>query len=56
MKATRPNVGGAIGFLLFITAIYAFDRITHQDAIAFVVFTAACLAVIGWWFWSSRYR
>jgi DNA-binding transcriptional regulator of glucitol operon len=36
-------------------AIYLFDRTTHQDAIALVVFMAVCAAVIGWWFWSRRY-
>lgn len=55
MKATRPRVGGAIGFLVVITAIYVFGRTTHQDGIAFVVFIAVCLAVIGWFFWSRRY-
>ena len=55
MKATRPRVGGAIVFLVFVTAVYVFGRTTHLDAIAFVALVVVCLAVIGWFFWSRRY-
>jgi UDP-N-acetylmuramyl pentapeptide phosphotransferase/UDP-N-acetylglucosamine-1-phosphate transferase len=55
VKATRPRVGGAIAFLVFVIAISVFDRTTQQDGIAFVVFVAVCVAVIGWFFWSRRY-
>lgn len=55
MKATRPRVGGAIVFLVFVTAVYVFDRTTHLDAIALVAFLVVCIAVVGWFFWSRRY-
>jgi nicotinamide riboside transporter PnuC len=56
VKRTRPPLPEGIGFLVVITAIYVFDRTTHQDAIALVVFMAICVAVIGWFFWSRRYQ
>jgi nicotinamide riboside transporter PnuC len=56
MKGSRPPVAGAIGFLVFTTAIYVFDRMTHQDGIALVAFVGVCAAVIGWFLWSRRYQ
>jgi hypothetical protein len=56
VKAARPPVGGAAGFLVLLTAIYVFDRTTHLDVIAAAVFVLSCLAVIGWFFWSRRYQ
>ena len=56
MKGTRPRVGGAIGLLVVLTAIWLFDRMTHQDVIAAVATILVCGAVIGWFFWSRRYQ
>jgi hypothetical protein len=44
-----------IGVLVWLLAITAIDRITHNDVIAAVATIVILGAYVAWWFWRHRY-
>jgi hypothetical protein len=52
----RASLRSVVISLAVIAALQVFDLVTHQDVLTALITIVICGAVIGWWFWSNRYR
>jgi hypothetical protein len=54
-KFQRPGMG-ILGVLTVVAALQLFDLVTRDDVLTAILTLVICVAYLGGWFWTHRYR